>query len=142
MHCCILPTSSHANLVTLRHIFISGVVMYASYSLFERLVLGPVDKLEEGDLPETTEEEDLDWFIPFPGTTKELKPQPYRGTDPEWQEFVKFSKDRPLQDKVRGLLLLSSDCRFANVRQTSSPNMSGNLRNSTPSSKPIKLAKT
>lgn len=107
MPCCIRPTPFRANKVALRHIFISGVIMYASYSLFERLVLGPVDKLEEEDLPDIPEGEDMDWFIPFPGTTKALKPRPYRGSDPEWQEFVKFSKDRPLQDRVRGLLHIS-----------------------------------
>lgn len=40
-------------------------------------------------------------FIPFPGTTREVKPRPYRGSDPEWQEFVKFSKDPELGKRIR-----------------------------------------
>lgn len=51
----------------------------------------PEEELEEGGL-----------FIPFPGTTKQLKPNPYRGSDPEWQEFIKFSKDQGLAKSVRG----------------------------------------
>lgn len=43
-------------------------------------------------------------FIPFPGTIKELKPQPYRGSDPEWQEFIKISRDLKLSQKIRGTL--------------------------------------
>jgi hypothetical protein len=55
------------------------------------------------DMPEElTEEDPKPLFIPFPGTTKQLKPKPYRGTDPEWQEFIKFSKDQKLAQRVRG----------------------------------------
>lgn len=55
------------------------------------------------DLPEDEEgeEEETGLFIPFPGTTKQLKPKPYRGSDPEWQEFINFSKDKELARKVR-----------------------------------------
>ena len=52
--------------------------------------------------PEALQEEVEPFFIPFPGTTKEIKPKPYRGSDPEWQEFVKFSKDQDLGKRVRG----------------------------------------
>lgn len=41
-------------------------------------------------------------FIPFPGTTKQLPVTPYRGSDPEWQEFIKFSQDLTAGKKVRG----------------------------------------
>lgn len=55
------------------------------------------------DIPEEEEEEiHKPMFIPFPGTTKQLKPKAYRGSDPEWQEFIKFSKDQKLAQKVRG----------------------------------------
>ena len=47
------------------------------------------------------EEEQKPLFIPFPGTTKKIAPQPYRGSDPEWQEFIKFSKDQELAQSVR-----------------------------------------
>jgi hypothetical protein len=55
------------------------------------------------DMPEElTEEDHKPLFIPFPGTTKQLKPKPYRGSDPEWQEFIKFGKDQKLAQRVRG----------------------------------------
>ncbi|EHK96289.1 hypothetical protein M7I_7996 [Glarea lozoyensis 74030] len=52
-------------------------------------------------MPAEDLEQEKALFIPFPGTTKQLRPKPYRGSDPEWKEFIKFSKDRSLQDKVR-----------------------------------------
>ena len=60
---------------------------------------------EELDLPEPPADEEEDMkplFIPFPGTTKQLKPVPYRGSDPEWQEYIKFSQDQKLAKRVRG----------------------------------------
>ncbi|KAK4444745.1 hypothetical protein QBC34DRAFT_308266, partial [Podospora aff. communis PSN243] len=42
-----------------------------------------------------------DVFIPFPLTTKRLPPQPYKGTDPEWLEFVRIAKDKDLQTKLK-----------------------------------------
>ena len=56
---------------------------------------------EVKNLPEE-EEEEVGIFIPFPGTTKQLQPKPYRGTDPEWQAFIKFSKDKSLGKSVQG----------------------------------------
>jgi hypothetical protein len=54
----------------------------------------PEDELDEDDTKPL--------FIPFPGTTKQLQPQPYRGSDPEWQEFIRFSKDQAQAKRVRG----------------------------------------
>jgi hypothetical protein len=84
---------------------ITVIAFYICYSVYSRLVLDPLehaameaiknlpdDELEEAEKP---------LFIPFPGTTKQLKPKPYRGSDPEWQEFIKFSKDQKLAQKVR-----------------------------------------
>ena len=79
-------------------------VLYVGAEVWTRVVFGPLDKaLEEEvkDLPEE-EEEEVGIFIPFPGTTKQLQPQPYRGTDPEWQAFIKFSKDKSLGKSVQG----------------------------------------
>jgi hypothetical protein len=61
-----------------------------------------VEALKNIPEKELEEEEEKPLFIPFPGTTKQLKPQPYRGSDPEWQEFIKFSKDQELAKSVRG----------------------------------------
>ena len=41
-------------------------------------------------------------FIPFPGTAKQLQPKPYQGSGPEWQEFIRLSKDRAQMDQIRG----------------------------------------
>jgi hypothetical protein len=54
--------------------------------------------IEEGD--ELEEEHQL--FIPFPLTMKKIPGQPYRGSDPEWREFVRLSKDPQAQRRVRG----------------------------------------
>lgn len=40
-------------------------------------------------------------FIPLPLTTKKHPPQPYYQRSPEWQTFIKLSKDRDLQRKIR-----------------------------------------
>jgi len=79
--------------------------MYAIlYGVFTAVVLSPLDKL---DLDEETVKEMDDQggsiFIPFPGTIKQVQPPPYRGSDPEWQEYVKFSKDPALGKRIRGM---------------------------------------
>jgi hypothetical protein len=49
------------------------------------------------------EEEDMKpLFIPFPGTVKQLPPKPYSGSSPEWQGFIKLSKDVEQQNQIRG----------------------------------------
>jgi hypothetical protein len=50
---------------------------------------------------EEDDEERQPFFIPFPLTTQQLAPQPYRGNSPEWAEFVKFSKDQNAAKRVR-----------------------------------------
>ena len=62
---------------------------------------------EEG-LPadeEELEEED-GFFIPFPGTTKPITQKPYRGTDPEWQQFLAISRDKKLITSLKGVYIL------------------------------------
>jgi hypothetical protein len=86
----------------------TGVAIYVTFSVYQKLVLDPLlntlDNGEDLDLPDPSEleEEEKPLFIPFPGTTKQLKPVPYRGSDPEWQAFIKFSKDQELAKRVRG----------------------------------------
>jgi len=81
------------------------VTCYICYDIYGRMVLDPIDKAAmealEGLPAQESEEIDDPLFIPFPGTVKETKRKPYRGSDPEWQEFVKFSKDKKEQTKVR-----------------------------------------
>jgi hypothetical protein len=82
------------------------VTFYVCIDVYNHLVLDPLERAAMEalqDLPAEAEEEaEEPIFIPFPGTVKELKRKPYRGSDPEWQEFVRFSKDKNAQTKVRG----------------------------------------
>ncbi|KAI9647991.1 hypothetical protein NHQ30_002619 [Ciborinia camelliae] len=84
---------------------ITIIVAIASFEIYTRLVLAPFDKAAEEASKHIPEEE---WqeaaqplFIPFPGTTKELPAFPYKGTDPEFQEFMRISKDAELLQKLR-----------------------------------------
>lgn len=86
---------------------ITLLTFYVCYSIYSRLVLDPLEHAAVEalkDIPEKELEEDDEkpLFIPFLGTTKQLKPKPYRGSDPEWQDFIKFSKDQGLAKSVRG----------------------------------------
>ena len=40
-------------------------------------------------------------FLPFPFTTKEVKQPPYKGSDPEWEMFVKVNQDTKLQKEIK-----------------------------------------
>ena len=85
----------------------SAIAIYVCYKIYSKVVLDPLERAAieaMKDMPEELSEDELHrpMFIPFPGTTKQLKPKPYRGSDPEWQEFIKFSKDQKLAQRVRG----------------------------------------
>ncbi|KAH7371455.1 hypothetical protein BKA64DRAFT_698951 [Cadophora sp. MPI-SDFR-AT-0126] len=86
-------------------ILIYTLAIYVGASAYSSIVLDPLERAAVDALQhlpnDEFEEEAPPLFIPFPGTTKQLKPVPYRGSDPEWQEFVKFSKDKKLAQKVR-----------------------------------------
>ncbi|KAM0128686.1 hypothetical protein ACHAO1_008913 [Botrytis cinerea] len=89
----------------MRKVAISFIVVYACFEVYTRLVLGPLDKAAEEASKHIPEEEwqeaEPPLFIPFPGTTKQLPTVPYRGTDPEFQEFIKISQDTKLMNKLR-----------------------------------------
>lgn len=79
------------------------------YTTFTKIVFAPLDELadefeKEGGLPENETPEDLGGsvFIPFPGTMKQIPQGPFRGSDPEWQEYIKFNRDPALIKGVRG----------------------------------------
>lgn len=86
----------------------SAIGVLLLYNVFTKVVFTPLDRLadefekEEG-IPDSKTPEDLDGslFIPFPGTIKQIPQSPYRGSDPEWQEYIKFSKDLALMNEVR-----------------------------------------
>ncbi|PQE20398.1 hypothetical protein CJF30_00001702 [Rutstroemia sp. NJR-2017a BBW] len=84
-----------------RNIALSILVYYICYEIYSRVVFDPLDDAATDavkHIPESELEEidEKPLFIPFPGTTKQVKPRPYKGSDPEWQEFVKFSKNPEL----------------------------------------------
>ncbi|KFZ13951.1 hypothetical protein V502_06331 [Pseudogymnoascus sp. VKM F-4520 (FW-2644)] len=94
-----------------RYMLGSAIGVLLLYNAFTKLAFAPLDKLadefeKEGGVPGSETQEDLDGslFIPFPGTIKQIPQSPYRGSDPEWQEYVKFNKDLTLIKEVRAEL--------------------------------------
>lgn len=85
------------------------VAGYFAITVFDYVVIRPLLKGAEaaeasGVLvrkEEDDEEKDDDLFIPLPLTTKRVIPPPYAGSDPEWREFVRISRDRELQAQMR-----------------------------------------
>jgi hypothetical protein len=73
-----------------------------------------VKTLSEDDKKELEEEMDQasHWFLPFPGTIKQLPQQPFSTHHPEYQAFLQFSKDPKAVTKTREELiqLLSDVC--------------------------------
>jgi hypothetical protein len=96
--------------VSSRNIFLGGAVLYVCFGAYRSVVLSPLarwvedeeDKLSLEDRKALEEDLDATAFIPFPLTTQAVQPPPYAGRDPEWLEFVKLSKNQPLQQKMRG----------------------------------------
>ncbi|EPE09543.1 hypothetical protein F503_07319 [Ophiostoma piceae UAMH 11346] len=64
---------------------------------------------ENGD--EEFDEDDEDYidpnalFIPLPWTFQIVESPPYKGTDPEWQTYIRVAKDRELLLKIRNEIL-------------------------------------
>jgi hypothetical protein len=58
---------------------------------------------ERQEMEKEAEEEgaEAQIFLPFPFTTKEVKQPPYRGSDPEWKQFVSLSRDEAKQKEIR-----------------------------------------
>jgi hypothetical protein len=85
------------------------VICYACYDFYTRTLLGTLGRWLDEEEAQMTEEERQELedaaaepiFIPFPGFTKQLESAPYRGTDPEWQAYVKISKNQALQKSIR-----------------------------------------
>jgi len=85
--------------MTLKSITIHVIVIFAGWQVFNMAIASAIPK---EFLEAEREEEDMKpLFIPFPGTVKQLPPKPYAGNSPEWQEFIKLSKDIALQNQIR-----------------------------------------
>lgn len=78
------------------------IAAYVASVVYSRVVFGPLASAAQ-NLPEEEidDEEEARIFLPFPLTTKQLQPRPYRGSDPEWQEYIRFSKDQAQGKRVR-----------------------------------------
>lgn len=63
------------------------------------------DKDEEGSISEAIPEDAI--FIPL-GLVHQRRPSFYKGTDPEWQSFVDFARDRKRGRFVRSMLTFTS----------------------------------
>ncbi|KFY96111.1 hypothetical protein V498_02904 [Pseudogymnoascus sp. VKM F-4517 (FW-2822)] len=94
-----------------------------SRSAFTKIAFAPLDRLvdefeKEGGIPDSETPEDLDdsLFIPFPGTIKQIPQKPYRSSDPEWQEYIKFSRDPTRMKEVRSELVEITRRSIANVK--------------------------
>lgn len=100
----------------LRYAIFSGLVYYALWQIYMSVVLDPLldwaeaewDSLSEKEKQEIEEAEDEDeegeeplLFLPFPFTTKQIAQPPYRGSDPEWKEFVRVNKDDKKQKEIK-----------------------------------------
>lgn len=89
---------------------VGGAICYGCYNIYTTVVLSPVARWVEDEQEKLTAEErkaleegpDVAAFIPFPLTTYAVQPPPYSGRDPEWLEFVKLSKNKPLNQRIRG----------------------------------------
>ncbi|KAI0452376.1 hypothetical protein F5B21DRAFT_483895 [Xylaria acuta] len=91
---------------------ISSLLIYAGVScvLYEGFTRALIALVDEEDLEMTEqerqelEEEAKPMFIPFPGFTQKIQPLPYRGSDPEWQAYIKVSQDGELLVSIRNSL--------------------------------------
>ncbi|UQC87590.1 uncharacterized protein CLUP02_13107 [Colletotrichum lupini] len=96
-----------------RTFLIGAGISLACWHIYWSTVLNPffrhVDReyeklspAEKKALDEEIAQEDAEpWFIPFPFTTKSVNQPPYKGSDPEWLEFVKLSKQKGTQTQIR-----------------------------------------
>ncbi|KAK4231639.1 hypothetical protein QBC38DRAFT_200785 [Podospora fimiseda] len=80
--------------------------------VLDKVVLAPfykfwdehAEELEEErrkQMAKNNGEEEVLMFIPFPLTLEKFDARPYNGRDPEWQEFVRISRDKEFLVKVR-----------------------------------------
>lgn len=88
------------------------IVLYTCWQIFVTVVFDPLldwadaewdalsDK-EKEEVQNMTEEDEPILFLPFPFTTKEVKQPLYRGSDPEWETFVKVNQDTKLQKEIK-----------------------------------------
>ncbi|KAM0305378.1 hypothetical protein ACHAPM_001758 [Fusarium culmorum] len=88
------------------------IILYICWQIFCTVVFDPLfdwadaewEALSEKEKEEAEANHDPDeplLFLPFPFTTEEVKQPLYRGSDPEWQTFVKISQDKKLLQEIK-----------------------------------------
>lgn len=58
----------------------------------------------DGDFEDSEFADDESLFIPLTWA-KKLPREYYKGSDPEWQEFIKFAKDQPRHQRINSMFL-------------------------------------
>jgi hypothetical protein len=96
---------------------IGAVILYECLDVLHLAVTRPLEVAFEQEYSKLSEEEKKNMdkvldeekplFIPLPLTAQQNERTYYRGSDPEWQGFVKISKDKALQAKIRRKLMCS-----------------------------------
>jgi hypothetical protein len=67
---------------------------------------GEIEGPDDDDEEEDDEEDEETGIIFFPtGLSRPKKKELYRGSDPEWQEFIRIAPDRKRTDRIRGELI-------------------------------------
>ncbi|KEY68455.1 hypothetical protein S7711_01229 [Stachybotrys chartarum IBT 7711] len=90
----------------------SVVAIYLCANIFLAIVIDPLFDWLDEELPEDEAElkdaqpeyEFVGYFLPFPWKIKEVKEPPYKGSDPEWEQFVAINRDKKLQKAIRSEL--------------------------------------
>ncbi|VTO91477.1 unnamed protein product [Fusarium graminearum] len=88
------------------------IILYICWQIFCTVVFDPLfdwadaewEALSEKEKEEAEANHDPDeplLFLPFPFTTEEVKQPLYRGSDQEWQTFVKISQDKKLLQEIK-----------------------------------------
>lgn len=85
----------------------AGCVYFVCYRVYTASVFNILsDWTDEQEKQMTSEELEEDLLepilIPLPFTTRIVPSPPYKSTDPEWQAFVKLSKNKQLVRRVQG----------------------------------------
>lgn len=90
-----------------RNFIFAGCVYFVCYRVYTASVFNILsDWTDEQEKQMTSEELEEDLLepilIPLPFTTRIVPSPPYKSTDPEWQAFVKLSKNKQLVRRVQG----------------------------------------
>ncbi|KAI1454824.1 hypothetical protein F4805DRAFT_438072 [Annulohypoxylon moriforme] len=92
-----------------RNFIVAGCIYYVAYRAYKSAVFTTIALWlgdEEEDLTseerDEIEEETLEpMFFPIPFTTRTVESPPYKGSDPEWQAFIRINNDPELTRSIQ-----------------------------------------